>query len=155
MQFFSRFDTAIWRCHRSGRSPPWSIPCRNGGRAGFDLMHPVPQWLSSDFQAGGSKRRIFHGTLDTIPAGQSRFKRIFTQMPCVLLFLCLSPVLILFQEIRDLLWYRFMRPGAISNNEVWLAHWHGKRYLRPSRYTKYTKINSVFISKTEEYFVSC
>ena len=79
-------------------------------------MHPASQWLSTDFQAGGSKRRIFHGTLDTIPAGQHRFKRIFTQMPCVLLFLCLSPVLILFQEIRDLLWYRFMRPGAISNN---------------------------------------
>lgn len=121
MQFFSRFDTAIWRCHRSGRSPPWSIPCRNGGRAGFDLVHPAPQWLSTDFQAGGSNRCIFHGTLDSIPAGQRRFKRIFTQMPCVLLFLCLSPVLILFQEIRDLLWYRFMRPGAISNNEVWLT----------------------------------
>ena len=28
--------------------------------------------------------------------------------------------------------FSFMRPGAISNNEVWLAHWHGKRYLRPS-----------------------
>lgn len=82
-------------------------------------MHPAPQWLSTDFQAGGSNRCIFHGTLDTIPAGQRRFKRIFTQMPCVLLFLCLSPVLILFQEIRNLLWYRFMRPGAISNNEVW------------------------------------
>ena len=121
MQFFSRFDTAIWRCHRSGRSPPWSIPCRNGGRAGFDLVHPAPQWLSTDFQDGGSNRCIFHGTLDTIPAGQRRFKRIFTQMPCVLLFLCLSPVLILFQEIRDLLWYRFMRPGAISNTEVWLT----------------------------------
>ena len=29
----------------------------------------------------------FHGTLDTIPAGQRRFKRIFTQMPCARLFL--------------------------------------------------------------------
>ena len=78
---------SFWRCHKSGRSPPWSIPCRNGGRAGFDLMHPAPQWLSSDFQAGGSNRCIFHGTLDTIPAGQRRFKRIFTQMPCARLFL--------------------------------------------------------------------
>ena len=29
----------------------------------------------------------FHGTLDTISAGQRRFKRIFTQMPCARLFL--------------------------------------------------------------------
>ena len=27
---------------------------RIGGRAGFDLAHPVPQWPSADFQAGGS-----------------------------------------------------------------------------------------------------
>lgn len=155
MQFFSRFDTAIWRCHRSGRSPPWSIPCRNGGRAGFDLVHPAPQWLSTDFQDRGSNRCIFHGTLDTIPAGQRRFKRIFTQMPCVLLFLCLSPVLILFQEIRDLLWYRFMRPGAISNNEVWLAQCCGRRHLQSLYYIECTKINSEFINKTEKYFVSC
>ena len=29
-------------------------------------MHPAPQWLSTDFQAGGSNRCIFHGTLDSI-----------------------------------------------------------------------------------------
>ena len=51
--------------------------CRNGGRAGFDLVHPAPQWLSTDFQAGGSKRRIFHGTLDTIPSRTAPFQTHF------------------------------------------------------------------------------
>ena len=31
----------------------WKHRCI-GGRAGFDLAHPVPQWPSADFQAGGS-----------------------------------------------------------------------------------------------------
>ena len=153
MQIFSRFDTAIWRCHRSGRSPPWSIPCRNGGRAGFDLVHPAPQWLSTDFQDGGSNRCIFHGTLDTIPAGQRRFKRIFTQMPCVLLLLCLSPVLFLLQEIRDLLWYRFMRPGAISNNEVWLTQC-AEEDIRGLRDIQNTQKSTAFLSIKQKNVLS-
>ena len=92
-----------------------------------------------------SLQMIFHGTLDTIPAGQRRFKRIFTQMPCVLLFLCLSPVLILFQEIRDLLWYRFMRPGAISNNEVWLTQC-AEEDIRGLRDIQNTQKSTAFLS---------
>ena len=44
----------FWRCRRFGRSPPSSAHRCIGGRAGFDLARPVPQWLPADFQAGGS-----------------------------------------------------------------------------------------------------
>ena len=58
LTFGTAFSVALmppfWRCRRSGRSPPWSAPRRNGERAGFDPAHPAPQWLSADFQAGGS-----------------------------------------------------------------------------------------------------
>ena len=94
-------------------------------------MHPAPQWLSSDFQAEVLKRRIFHGTLDTIPAGQRRFKTHFYLDTLCPAFPVTVPGSNLIQEIRDLLWYRFMRPGAISNNEVWLAQC-AKKILRPS-----------------------
>ena len=66
-------------------------------------------------------------------------------MPCVLLFLCLSPVLILFQEIRDLLWYRFMRPGAISNNEVWLTQC-AEEDIRGLRDIQNTQKSTAFLS---------
>ena len=62
------------------------------------------------------KRRILHGPLDTIPAGQHRFKRTFTQMPCVLLFLRLFPLPILLQEVCDLLWHRYLRTVVDDND---------------------------------------
>ena len=56
--FRAAFSVALippfWRCRRSDRSPPLSAYRCNGGRAGFDLARPVPQWLPADFQAGGS-----------------------------------------------------------------------------------------------------
>ena len=56
--FRAAFSVALippfWRCRRSGQSHPSSAHRCNGGRAGFGLAHPVPQWLPADFQAGGS-----------------------------------------------------------------------------------------------------
>ena len=56
--FRAAFSVALippfWRCRRSDRSHPSSAHRCIGGRAGFDLAHPVPQWPSADFQAGGS-----------------------------------------------------------------------------------------------------
>ena len=50
-------------------------------------------------------------------AGQHRFKLTFTQMPLVLPVLCLAALSILFQEIRDLIWHRYLLT-EISNDYV-------------------------------------
>ena len=154
MQFFSRFDTAIWRCHRSGRSPPRSIPCRNGGRAGFDLMHPAPQWLSTDFQAGGSKphlpRDTWHHPSRTAPF-QTHFysDALRSDFPVTVPGSNLipgnpwPPLVPIHASRRN--FKQWSMVGAVRR----------RRYLRSSWYTKYTKINSVFINKTEEYFEPC
>ena len=107
----------FWRCRRSDRSHPSSAHRCIGGRAGFDLAHPVPQWLPQIFKPEVPEHCILHGTLDAIRTGQHRFKLTFTQVPCVLPLLRLFPFSILLKEVCDLLWHRYLLT-IVDDNDV-------------------------------------
>ena len=119
--FRAAFSVALilpfWRCRRSDQSHPSSAHRCIGGRAGFDLAHPVPQWLPQIFKPEVPEHRILRGTLDAFQTGQHRFKLTFTQVPCVLLFLRPFPFSILLKEVCDLLWHRYLLT-IVDDNDV-------------------------------------
>ena len=96
----------------------WS-PCRHTVERSFSaLWHSAFQWLHEIFKSEVPEHGILHGSPDTVQAGPHRFKLVFTQMPHVLLLLCLFLFTSLLRELCYLLWHRYLLTVVFDHDIV-------------------------------------